>query len=237
MTELVNTVHIHHNNIEDEMYTKCTCQAINLYLKIFSDPPYYEHFEFTDIEKEFYQYINDGCFILAIINNETVGFMCSSTGLDHINHEIENQMQLNGINYEKDIYISELGVSAEHRGKGIAKKLMDNFMNINKGNNMFLRTGIHNNDHVIRLYEKYGFKKTNIKENVMSQRINGQLDWDERFYMTKIQKIPYFDSVNNDGYNSGSEYLYGIHGHNSRDVDNEEDDDSGYRSGSEYMYG
>ena len=232
MTETVNTIHIVQKDIELEKYVKATRQAVNLYIKIFSDPPYYEHFEFTDIEKEFYQYINNGCFILATINDETVGFMCSSTGLDHINREIENEMQLNGINYNSDIYISELGVSGEHRGKGIAKKLINSFMKINVGKNMFLRTGVHNNDHVIKLYEKYGFKQTNIFENVMSKRINGQLDWDERFYMIKIQQLSFFGS-SNDGYNSGSEYLYG---RDDSDPNNDDKDD-GYRSGSEYMYG
>lgn len=240
MTELVNTVYIHHNNIKDEKYIEFTRQAIILYLKIFSDPPYYEHFEFTDIEKEFYQYINDGCFILAIINNETVGFMCSTKGLDHINQEIESKMKLNGINYKSDIYISELGVSTQYRGKGIAKKLMDHFMTINQGKNLFLRTSIHNNDNVIRLYTKYGFKKSNIYENVMSKCVNGQHRWNERFYMIRIQQIPYFDTLNNDGYNSGSESLYALQGHNNSDIDkqnNQEHEDSGYGSGYEYMYG
>lgn len=235
MTEILNTIHIVQQDIELEKYEKATRQAVNLYIKIFSDPPYYEHFEFTDIEKEFYQYINNGCFILATINDETVGFMCSSTGLDHINREIENEMQLNGINYNSDIYISELGVSGEHRGKGIAKKLINSFMKINVGKNMFLRTGVHNNDHVIKLYEKYGFKQTNIFENVMSKRINGQLDWDERFYMIKIQQLSFFSS-SNDGYNSGSEYLYGRDDSDPNNDDNDDKDD-GYRSGSEYMYG
>lgn len=240
MTELINIIQIQEKHIKDERYIEFTRQAINLYLKIFSDPPYYEHFEFNDIEKEFYQYINDGCFLLAITNNETVGFMCSSTGLDHVSHEIETKMRVNGINYKKDIYISELGVSSEHRNKGIAKKLMDSFMIINQGKNLFLRTGRYNNDHVIRLYEKYDFKKTSIFEDVMNQRVNGDLDMDERFYMTKIQKAPYFYRENTDGYSSGSEHLYGTHGYYNKESDTQDDkqnDDSGYGSGSEYMYG
>ena len=247
MTELINIIQIKEQNIEDEKYIDFTHQAINLYLEIFSDPPYYEHFEFADIKKEFYQYINDGCFILAVINNKTVGFICSSMGLDHIDYEIEEKMRLNGINYEKDIYISELGVSAEHRGKGIAKKLIDHFMSINQAKNMFLRTGLHNNDQVIRLYEKYGFQQTDIYENVMNQRINGELDWDYRFYMIKIPKMPYSDRVDNDeyncapynkdndGYNNGSEYLYGAHGHYNSNTDNQNND--GYNSGAENLYG
>tara|TARA_B100001093_G_scaffold241005_1_gene230761 strand:- start:49678 stop:50550 length:873 start_codon:yes stop_codon:yes gene_type:complete len=259
MTELINIIQIKEQNAEDEKYIEFTRQAINLYLEIFSDPPYYEHFEFTDIEKEFYQYINDGCFILAIIDNKSVGFICSSNGLEHISRTIEERMRLDGINCERDTYISELGVSAQHRGKGIAKKLIDTFMNINQEKNMFLRTGLHNNDQVIRLYEKYGFKQTDITEDVTSQRINGEFSYDTRFYMIKIPKMPYFDKVNNDGYDgdtdnkdndeynndtnnknndgysSGSENLYGTHGHYNSNTNNQDND--GYSSGSENLYG
>ena len=120
-------------------------------------------------------------------------------------------------------------------------------MSINQGKNMFLRTGLHNNDQVIRLYEKYGFQQTTIYENVMNKRINGELDWDYRFYMIKIPKMPYFDRVNNDeynndtnnknsnGYNSGSEHLYGAHSHYNSNTDNQDND--GYNSGSEKLYG
>ena len=261
MSEVINIIQIKEQNAEHEKYIEFTRQAIHLYLEIFSDPPYYEHFEFADVEKEFYQYINDGCFILVIINNKTVGFICSSTGLDHIDHGIEEELQLNGINYKTDTYISELGVSAQHRGKGIAKKLIDTFMNINQGKNLFLRTGIHNNDNVIRLYEKYGFNQTKIYEDVVNKRINGEFSYDRRFYMIKIQKMPCFDSVdsdkcnsesqqshrthghynsntdnqNNDGYSSGSENLYGSHSHYNNDTNDQDNDD--YSSGSENLYG
>ena len=157
--------------------------------------------------------------------------MCSSMGVDHINHEIENDMKTNDIDYTKDIYISELGVSKEHRGKGIAKKLMNQFMKINSGKTMFLRTGVHNNDHVIQLYKNYGFEETNIFENVMNKRANGLLAWDERFYMVKKQERLYLESRNDDGYGSGAEYLYGMSGHYNSDV-NEKDTE--YESGSEY---
>ena len=235
MSEVINIIQIKEQNAEHEKYIEFTRQAIHLYLEIFSDPPYYEHFEFADVEKEFYQYINDGCFILVIINNKTVGFICSNTGLDHIDHGIEEELQLNGINYKTDTYISELGVSAQHRGKGIAKKLIDTFMNINQGKNLFLRTGIHNNDNVIRLYEKYGFKQTKIYEDVVNKRINGEFSYDRRFYMIKIQKMPCFDSVDSDKCNSESQQLHRTHGHYNSNTDNQNND--GYSSGSENLYG
>ena len=231
MSNIVNIIQLKNHNVDNENENNFLTQAIQLYIKIFADPPYYEHFEYVDVEGEFNEYINKGCFLIATINKETVGFMCSSMGVDHINHEIENDMKTNDIDYTKDIYISELGVSKEHRGKGIAKKLMNQFMKINSGKTMFLRTGLHNNDHVIQLYKNYGFEETNIFENVMNKRANGLLAWDERFYMVKKQERLYLESRNDDGYGSGAEYLYGMSGHYNSDV-NEKDTE--YESGSEY---
>ena len=238
MTEVVTTLHINQDWIDSKNITLLH-EAVNLYIKIFSDPPYNEHFEFTNVENEFYQYIKQGCFILAIIDSKTVGFMCSSMGLDHIGTEVAKDMLMHSIDYKKDVYISELGVSNEHRCKGIAKKLMNEFMEINKYQNMFLRTGMHNNDHVIKLYEKYGFKKTKINECVMNTRTNGELDYDERFYMIKIQKLNFAESINNDGYESGAEHLYGLSGHYNNDIndfDNTETEYDGYGSGAEFVY-
>ena len=88
-----------------------------------------------------------------------------------------------GIDYENDIYISELGVSKIYRGKGFSRKLIKKFMDIHPTQNMFLRTGVNNNDHVIRLYQSYGFTITNIRELVLNTRANGEEEEDERLYM------------------------------------------------------
>lgn len=229
---LLRHIHCDNHTETDENYI---VQAIGLYIQIFRDPPYEEDFAYEDVEKEFRDYIQDGCFLLAIIDEEVVGFMCSSVGLDHTNPKVENEMTNYGIDYKNDIYISELGVSKNHRGKKISKKLINKFMEIHHSQNMFLRTGVYNNDLVINLYKKYGFVVTPIRELVINKRANGAEEEDERLYMFKKQAVDASESKDDDGYPSGAEYLYGTSGHYDGD-NNTNDDDGEYKSGSEYMY-
>ena len=229
MSENLLLRHIHDENQFESNYNYIV-QAIELYIEIFREPPYEEDFEFEDVKKEFTEYILNGCFLLALINNEVVGFMCSSIGLNHINPTIEADMTNNGIDHKNDIYISELGVSKNHRGKKISKKLINRFMEIYPTQNMFLRTRVHNNNHVIKLYEKYNFIITPVREFVFNRK-----EYDERLYMFKKQSVNYGETKNDDGYPSGAEYLYGSSGHyNGEENYNDESDD--YKSGSEYLY-
>ena len=216
------------NDISKKYFT----DAVKLYIEIFREPPYEEEFKMEDVEQDFKNYILNGCFLLAIIEDEVVGFMCSSVGLDHINSDIELQITYSGIDYKKDIYISELGVSKHHRGKKIAKHLIDNFMELHPTQNMFLRTGVNNNDHVIRLYEKYDFVITDVREFVVNKRANGNEEKDERLYMYKKQHLNIHEHKSQDGYCSGAEYLYGTKHEYEKDTRK----DDGYKSGSEYLY-
>ena len=234
MSDILSLRHIHgESHLETAHHL--IVQAIELYIQIFREPPYEEDFAFEDVHKEFTEYILNGCFLLGLINDEVVGFMCSSVGLDHVNSSIETDLISNGIDYQNDIYISELGVSKNHRGKKIAKKLINKFMEIHPTQNMFLRTGVYNNDHVIRLYEKYDFIVTPVREFVVNKRANGEEEEDERLYMFKKQAVSCGESKDDDGYPSGAEYLYGTSGHyDGEENHNDENDD--YKSGSEYLY-
>jgi len=217
-----------------ENYQDLLDQSIKLYIDIFRDPPYNEDFNYHDVMNEFTNYIVSGCFLLAIIDFEVVGFMCSSVGMDHVNDEIEADIIKAGINIETDIYISELGVSKNHRGKKISKKLINKFMTIYPYQNMFLRTGVNNNDHVINLYKKYNFEVTDIREFVTNKRANGQEEVDERLYMFKKQCVS--EEKQDDGYKSGAEEFYGTSCHYDNDDNNHNDTSENYKSGSEYLY-
>lgn len=224
MTEKIELYTIDKDNIKEN--TNYIFQATNLYISIFREPPYQEEFTFDEVRQDFLDYITKGCFLLAIIENEVVGFMCSSVGLNHINDSIELKMINEGIDYKKDIYISELGVSKNHRRKNISKMLINQFIKLHPHQNMFLRTGVNNNDHVINLYKKYNFSVTSVREFVINKRANGEEEKDERLYMFRKQ------NNKNNGYNSGSEYLYG-----SRFCYDSDENQSGYKSGSEHLYG
>ena len=67
--------------------------------------------------------------------------MCSSVGMDHVNDEIEADIIKAGINIETDIYISEPGVSKNHRGKKISKKLINKFIYLSLPKHVFENRG------------------------------------------------------------------------------------------------
>ena len=120
MSQLVEIRHIRGvNTLRDCLYI--LTQSIKLYINIFREPPYEEDFQYSDVMDEFIKYITKGCFLVAIIDSEVVGFMCSSVGINHISADTQEKLTLEGINFQNDIYISELGVSKEHRGKKFLK--------------------------------------------------------------------------------------------------------------------
>lgn len=215
--------------------------SILLYIKIFSEAPYFEDFEMEEVKNDFNNYLNNGCILLAVDNNETVGFLCWENNKE-LEHLTRRNLENWGINNETDIYISELGVHSEFRKNGIAKNLMNKFMEINKDKNMYLRTGIKNNDHVINFYRSFNFITTDVTEDVWSNRIDVGMTWDTRLYMIKkqasnnIKKTYLFENKPynpDEGYRSGSENYY----HTGYDRHSDDDHDNGYNSGSEDLYG
>ena len=239
----IEILHIHNDYLNNEKYKNIIDSSIELYIKIFSEAPYYEIFNKEDVTNEFNDYIKNGYILLAIENNETVGFLCWDIDR-RPSYETNRQLQNWGINPDNDIYISELGVSTIHRNKGIAKKLMNQFIknNKNEGKNFYLRTGIENNDHVINFYKKhYNFTLTNITEDVFNNRSTGGMTWDTRVYMIKKKNSigtiikHLFPHDENDGNTSGCESWYDT----GRDYgsDKDERDDDGNASGSESFYG
>ena len=233
-------LHLSIDNLNQEQHALFH-SSILLYIQIFSEAPYFEDFEIEEVENDFNNYLDNGCILLAVRNNITIGFLCWSIGKE-LEHETKRNLENWGINSEKDIYISELGVHPEYRHQGIARQLMNNFMGLNINRNMFLRTGIKNNEHVINFYRSFNFITTNVTEDVWSNRIDVGMTWDTRLYMIKkqtannIKKTHIFENKPynpDEGYGSGAENYYGV----GDDRDSDDDNDNGYNSGSEDLYG
>jgi GNAT superfamily N-acetyltransferase len=235
------------NNTNLKKYGNHIEQAVKLYINIFSEPSYLEKFNFQEVKIEFLEYVNEGCLLLSIKDEVVIGFMASSFGLNYVcDSSFIEEANQSGFDCQKDVYISELGVSKEYRGLKVGKELVNRFMEIFDKDNIFLRTGVENNDFVINFYKKYGFHITNIRENVKNLRCDRTIVEDERLYMFRPKPLKYeFDLVNNHSqhskthhghirHHSGSEYLYGTHGH----YDGEPSlMTGGYSSGSEGLYG
>lgn len=223
-------------------------QAVELYIRIFAEAPYFESFEFQAVKDSFNNFIDMGLFIIAMINGLTIGFICTTHGIDHkISDELTVQAARNGLQLNSDIYISELGVAPEYRNLKIGKKLVEHVLHIYYYKTTFLRTNLYDNDFVINFYKRLGFEQTTIIETVQQTRNNGEVKEDERVYMMK--KKEEIDDVRN------AEEYYGLDNyHESIDVVEENDacsggeemydldknesdyDDDGYRSGAEEYY-
>lgn len=159
--------------------------AIELYIKIYSAPPYNETFYEEDVREEFLDYINNGLLIVYIIDPTTVvGFLAASLNLK-CDEKINNQLKTNGINVSTDVYLSELGVHPDYRCKGLAKDMLIDFFDKYKDKSIYLRTAKYGNDKIIKYYEKFLFQQLPIVEKVENLRTDGKLEVDERIYMVK----------------------------------------------------
>ena len=85
-------------------------------------------------------------------SGETVGHICLETVLDE------------GI-------LTSVAVKEKYRNKGIAKKLMDSFIDEAKNRNIaFINLEVRaSNAPAIALYEKYGFEKVGTRKNYYSK--------------------------------------------------------------------
>ena len=96
------------------------------------------------IFKEFKEYLLRGTIVLAIENEEVIGYLAG---------EIEENP------YEKDGYISEVFVKKEYRDKSISTKLKDRFLEFLKEKSVILcRIDVNPDNPAQEVYRKWGFK-------------------------------------------------------------------------------
>jgi ribosomal protein S18 acetylase RimI-like enzyme len=124
---------------------------------------------------EYFEHIFDGGFGIFTINDHKLiaAMLITPPKFDKMMpSEITNK-----INPEKSLYIAELFVDKNMRGKGYGKQLMDYFFNTtDKSYTTFIIRVLTNNTQAINLYKKYLFeptitvlqKKIDLKENVIN---------------------------------------------------------------------
>lgn len=202
---------LHYKSIESlksnsELDKQLLDSAIELYISVFASEPYNEDFKYEDVKEDFLKYIYYGKFIVCFHEDKVVGLICISKGYN-VSSQIQSILETNDIDSKNDWYISELAVHEKYRKNGIGKTLVKHFFDCHP-QKAFLRTGLIGNECVIKFYEKYGFKTLhNATENVSNPRIDGTIKVDERVYM--IYKSYDESRYEGDGYQSGSEGLYG----------------------------
>lgn len=115
--------------------------------------------------------------------NEIIGFSASIP----LSKEptLSELLSSKGINTKDITYFAELGVSEKFRKKGIGKKLTQSLLDSTGNQSAILRTS-ENNIKAISLYQKIGFQKLPVVQEVSQMRTNGETVSDRRvFYIFK----------------------------------------------------
>ncbi len=156
---------------------------IDLYINVFSQPPYEEKFSPEEVKDFFNDYLNSGKIFVCQNQNEIIGFSASIP----LSKEptLSELLSSKGINTKDITYFAELGVSEKFRKKGIGKKLTQSLLDSTGNQSAILRTS-ENNIKAISLYQKIGFQKLPVVQEVSQMRTNGETVSDRRvFYIFK----------------------------------------------------
>lgn len=168
------------NNLTDRLMT----DFVELYISIWSSPPYNEHFQYNDVYHDLFKYINNGYVLLTMDKLKVIGFLAASFD-SSFSKQVDTNLNYQGINSQKDVYLSELGVHHDYRCKGLATIMMDKFLNCYNDKIIYLRTAKHNNDKIINYYKRFLFEPLNIIDEVANMRTDGTIHIDKRIFMVK----------------------------------------------------
>ena len=173
---------------------------VNLYIKTFAQSPYNELFTPADVNKYFDEYLKHGFYVAyvedipvrhptGVHRQKPVGLLCSDINHDFgsFNTKIEETEGL-----ATGVYLSELIVDSDYRRRGIGSKLIEAFNNDAINQTVYLRTSKNNNDHVIKMYQRFGFSLIpGLVQLVENRRTDGTVDRDDRVFMIRHAR-PHF---------------------------------------------
>jgi GNAT superfamily N-acetyltransferase len=155
-------------------------QLIALYMDAFAKGVSEQYIDEVVLESYIDKLLNEGVALVAIENNEVLGALlsCPLAFDEYVTSAITENFAV-----EKCVYVAEMMVAAESRGKGIGKQLLTAFFetpDIKQYSDAFIRVW-DKNVGAIALYEKMGFVRyTNIEQT--KQKADGS----GTFVMQKI---------------------------------------------------
>jgi ribosomal protein S18 acetylase RimI-like enzyme len=130
---------------------------INLYIEAFSTGQSEQFIDLEELNKYVDSILEHGYALLAIENNQPIGaaLICPLTLDKALPTEISQKF-----NADKCLYIAEMMVTEAARGKGVGKKLLEEFeTRADKAHfqDAFIRVWIENTP-AVNLYQKMGFE-------------------------------------------------------------------------------
>ncbi|MEI6055309.1 MAG: GNAT family N-acetyltransferase [Lentisphaerota bacterium] len=120
-------------------------------------------------------------FRIMEIDNKFAGYICSEIwdkvvsidkNIFDLSHSIGKQHKPNG----KELYISSMGISPEHKGKGVGKGLFEEFLRYIADEFQYIESIIllvsENWKNARKIYSANGFKEINVMEKFFSYKKN-----------------------------------------------------------------
>ncbi len=153
-------------------------QIIDLYFQAFTTGEYAQFLERSSVVNTIDELVKIGGGILALFDERPVGILVASPLFAHSEFPINN---LNVFSIDNTIYINDIVVDIDFRGRGIAEKMISVFLNNipDKYDNAVIRVWDKNTP-ALSLYKKLNFEPiARITQNKLS--VSG-----EEFKMDKI---------------------------------------------------
>ena len=129
---------------------------IKMYLESFTTGEYAQHIELLDASSRIDRLMEVGYAVIAMKDDELIGFSIF-TSL-RIDEEFPTE-DVDGIDVGRSLYIAEVLVNGNHRGKGIATMMINRILKSGaRGYSQAVIRVWQNNKPALLLYQKLGFR-------------------------------------------------------------------------------
>ncbi|MDO5664363.1 MAG: GNAT family N-acetyltransferase [Bacteroidia bacterium] len=160
-------------------YPKFRKKIIDLYLNAFTTGEYAQYIPLESAESTLDEMLRNGWGNMAFVGDKLAGVLIALP-LSHDNDFPHNKCFR--IPVESSLYIAEVMTHSDFRGKGVASKLIENFLEEAKDNytDVVIRVW-DKNEPALSLYEKMGFERMDV--DIVQTKFR---DKNEAFEMRKI---------------------------------------------------
>lgn len=160
---------------------------VGVYQTVFGGFPYFERYTPEEAEGVYRRLLGtpDNIMLVARAGEEVVGFGAAIP----LRHQRGAATELTGlVPLAHTIYLAELAVLDDWRGKGIGRALVRERLRLvdtTRYSHAVLRVSLQNTG-IAELYRSLGFEDMGVYQEVRSLRTDGRVRSDRRFFMSRV---------------------------------------------------